>query len=220
MCFGHDRDVVQVAVELLVVGRGAEVERHVVARRLDVREAARPQLMERRRGLLAGLERELDIGRGDGLAVAPRHAGANRRAIHVLLHPAALRGQPGRVLVRERVVVEQRLVDEANQPGHVVPRLERVEVAVGAPLRPGRVQGLAARERGCRGRRRGMCGRAADRRRNGDGADREHAQARRCPSPTDADHVETLLPAFQLDVAWRLVCCRAGGPAWNSMVLS
>ncbi len=166
-----DRDRVHVVVPVLVVRRALEVEAHDVALRRDAWRPVFHIVACSEPSSLPGLERELHVRGGEGLAVVPGHAPAERDDVALAL-PAAVRGEPRDELVLERVVAEKRLVEQPEDAGRVAGP-ERVE-AVERPPRGARgVQRRRPRERasmllcGCRACAHGERSTARARRRRG-----------------------------------------------------
>src|SRR4029453_18045244 len=139
-----------------------EVERHGPTPGRYLPEAGLPHRPVLGARVLLRLERELHVRGGERLPVTPFDALPHRD--HVIpAYPLPAAREPGNEPVLERVVAEERLVDEADD-ARVVVRLERVEVRVGAPLLARRVEGLTARDGGSalRPRSGAACGQRRD----------------------------------------------------------
>ena len=190
---GHDRDLVHVGVPLLVVRYAAEVERDDVALRRDPREARLPHRGVLRALELAGLERELDVGGGQGPPVAEGDAPAEGHDVVASDPPLAGR-EPREELVLQWVVAEQRLVEKPDDPGVVVGP-ERVEVRVRAPLLARRVQRLRSRER--ERRLLARC-RSSDGQRDEGGDDGERRDPARSPSCSTPCHGPQIPPRVEV----------------------
>ncbi len=105
-----------------------------------------PDVAVRDDRVLAQLDGVDDVIGREGLAVGPGDALAELDGVLVVGGPLPALGEPGDVLVGHGVVVEERLVDEAERAHGVGPVGDGVPARDRAPLLAARVERLLARE--------------------------------------------------------------------------